>query len=662
MTDGVATIQGVEGGGLSPWTPSDAGFSGDGFQFGVFDLDTRTGELRKEGRLVHLRNQPFQVLRVLLDRAGELVTREEIKAALWADNVDVDVEQGLNYCVREIRSALGDNADAPRFIQTLPRRGYRFLADVRRVGATVVPDRPKTTGPIPEAGRDAGAAGPVSAMTAPTGRRRIVAAVALIGLIAGVTAVAVRSRPRPAAASPGAAPVRLVVLPFNDLSALPEAYLADGLTDELIGSLGKRSEGRIEVIARSSALAFKSRGPDAAAFAREMGASHFIEGTVRRAGSEVRVQVSMARAQDAIQVWTATYDRNIGDLLALEREVVQAIGAGVRVAVSDEIPRAAAIDSEAYLAFLRGRFEWNKRSRGSLFTSLNTFQELTRTHPDFALGWAGLADAYAVLMDHGYLSPRDAWMQARRAAEKAVSLDPSLPEAWTNLGMIRGLYEWNPSAAQEAFSRAAALNPAYPTLLHWQSILLRSEERYEEAYLNLRKARELDPLSLGIRVNFSGVLMDLGRDRDALTEAEAIVSVAPGWGPGLLLLGETLARTNRMGEAEAAYLKAEAAGAPAARAALASFYFMRGRRDLAVQKLKDLEAQARSTYVSPYLLAMASAGLDREAAFRALEAAFEERSPALRLLRRDRRFDPIRDDPRFDRLVSILRPETPAKP
>ena len=151
MSEGVTAIQGVEAAGPSPWTVSDGGFSGHGFRFGVFDLDTKTGELRREGRLIHLRNQPFQVLSMLLDRAGGLVTRDEIKAALWSDNVDVDVEQGLNYCVKEIRSTLGDNAEAPRFIQTLPRRGYRCVADVRRVDAL---NRPQTVNPVAESAHE----------------------------------------------------------------------------------------------------------------------------------------------------------------------------------------------------------------------------------------------------------------------------------------------------------------------------------------------------------------------------------------------------------------------------------------------------------------------------------------------------------------------------
>lgn len=645
MSEGATAIQGVEAGGSSPWTVSEAGFSGQGFQFSVFDLDTKTGELRKEGRLVHLRNQPFQVLTMLLDRSGDLITREEIKTALWADNVDVDVEQGLNYCVKEIRAALGDNAEAPRFIQTLPRRGYRFVADVRRAGA---PNRPETVSPVTESGQGAGP-GPTRRWGAPLGASAtIVAAIALAALLPP------RSQ-KPLSAAAGA-PVRLVVLPFTDLSSTPEAYLADGLADELIGSLGQKTGGRLSVIARSSSLAYRNRTRDAAAFARELGASHFVEGTVRREGPLVRVHVSLARSADGIQVWNEIYDRNIGDLHSLEREVVGAIGAGVRVAVNAEPRPMTAVDSEAYLEYLRGRFEWNKRTRESLFESKRIFESITKKHPEAALGWAGLADAYSVLMDHGHLSSRDAWMQARSAAERAVRLDPDLAEAWTNLGMIRGLYEWNATGSEEAFARAAALNPNYATRLHWQSILLRSEERYQEAYENLRRARDLDPLSLGIRVNFSGVLQDLRRDQEALTEAEGIVSVAPEWGPGLMVLGDTLVRAERFDEAEAAYRKAESAGAPAARAELASFYFMRGRKDLAKRALADLEAQARTSYVSPYLMAAAAAGLDPERAFRALEAAFEERSPALRLLKRDPRFDPIRGDPRFTRLVRVLWP------
>ncbi|MBK5256325.1 MAG: winged helix-turn-helix domain-containing protein [Vicinamibacteria bacterium] len=644
---------------------SDTGFSGHGYQFGVFDLDTKTGELRKEGRLVHLRNQPFQVLSLLLRRVGDLVTREEIKAALWADNADVDVEQGLNYCIKELRSALGDNADAPRFIQTLPRRGYRFLADVRRVGVelpSVGSAAPSAGEVVPDAKGPLTRTAPPSVETVLAGARerpkRWLVRLTVAGVLLLAVTVLVVSLGRKAPEVPTRASTleRLVVLPFNDLSATSPSYLADGLTEELIGSLGRVTQGRLAVIARSSSLAYRNRPHDAPAFARELGASYFIEGTVRQEASTVRVTVSLARAADGTQVWSETYDRHIGDLLALEREVVRAIGSGIRVAVNTQAIGGGTADPDAYLEYLKGRFEWNKRSRESLLESQRIFESITTKNPTFALGWAGLADAYAVRMDQGHVSAKDAWLKARIAAETAVSLDPGLAEAWTNLGMIRGLYEWNFRAAEEAFERAAAIDPNYSTRLHWQSILLRSEGRYQEGFENLKKARDLDPLSLAIRVNLSGVLLDLGREQEALVEAESIVSLTPDWGPGQLLMGDVLERVHRMDEAEQAYRKAVAAGSTPAKAELAAFYLRRHQPGLAKKMLSELQEQSRTSYVSPYLIAVASAGLDPEAAFRALEAAFEERSPALRLLRRDPRFDTIRGDPRFERLMRVLWP------
>jgi len=637
-------------------SPSD-----EGFQFGVFEVDTRTGELRKEGRLVHLRNQPFQVLTVLLDRAEDLVTREEIKAALWADDVDVDVEQGLNYCIKEIRSALGDNADSPRFIQTLPRRGYRFLGEVRRLrpnlptpepGPVAIQDPGRVATPHSEArSADAG--------RQPAGPRRL----ALVGVLAvALVATILTWRTSIESRSPeaGSDRLRAVVLPFADLSAQPEGYLADGLTDELIGSLGRLTQGRLGVIARSTSLAFRLREQDAGAFARELGASYFIEGTVRRDESQVRVSVALVRSSDGTQMWSETYDRDIKDLLLLEREVAGAIAASVKVAVSAESSRSALIDSAAYLEYLRGRFLWNKRSRESLLESLTIFERLVSKSPDFALGFAGLADSYVVLMDHGHVSPRDSWLQARAAAERAVALDPGLAEAWTTLGMIRGLYEWNSVAAHEAFSRAASLNPSYSTRLHWQAILFRAEGRDGEALKNLYAARDIDPLSLVVRANLAALFADIGKEAESLREAESIVSVSPGWPPGLLRLAEVLAQLGRDGEAEAAYIKAAASGSPSAKAELADFHARSGRPKRAADLVRELEKQAGSSYVAPFLLAKASARIDRDRAFAALEAAFEERSPYLRLLRRDPDFAALRGDPRFERIVRVLEPATPS--
>jgi TolB-like protein/DNA-binding winged helix-turn-helix (wHTH) protein/Tfp pilus assembly protein PilF len=650
MTEGMRTIQSVEGQEPLSWSREDIGFSGHGFRFGAFELDSKTGELRRDGRLIHLRNQPFQALCVLLERVGDLVTREEMKAVLWADNVDVDVEQGLNYCIKEIRAVLGDSAESPRFIQTLPRRGYRFLADVRRYGNTPASPAPVTEETPPPAlppGRTA-------RVTRWTGSIALLAALA-----AGAAVYRYRSEPLYSSTT---SPIRLVVLPFTDLSPAPEGYLADGLTDELIGALSRKTGNRVGVIARSSSLAYRERPHDPGAFARELGASHFIEGTVRREARDVRVNVSLARADDGLRLWAATYQRDIDDLLSLERELAKAIGSEVRVAFVAEPGSGAPVDSAAYLQYLRGRYEWNKRSRESLFESLRIFEALTRSSPEFALGWAGLADAYSVLMDHGYVSPRDGWMRARAAAEKAVTLDPNMAEAWTNLAMIRGLYEWNPRASAEAFDRAAAINPNYTTLLNWRSILLRSEGRFAEAHADLLKARSLDPLSLGIRVNMAAVLIELDRASAAVAEAERIVTVAPQWGPGLIVLGEALMAAKRPDQAEAAFRSAERVGAPAAKATLAWFHAVKGNKDQAAEKLAELERSARTSYVSPYLVAMASAAIDHERAFQALEVAFEERSPALRLLQADPRFASLRGDPRFARLVKILRPADDSAP
>jgi DNA-binding winged helix-turn-helix (wHTH) protein/TolB-like protein/Flp pilus assembly protein TadD len=654
MTDGTGSIQGFEVPAVSSWPVPTNHTQIATFRFGLFELDPRSGELRREGRLVHLRHQPLQVLLLLLTRAGDLVTREEIKTALWADNVDVDVEQGLNYCIKEIRSALGDSADSPRFVQTLPKRGYRFIADVHREGIATAPDDPRPVEPPATAAAPVPAPAP-PASTRPSRRAWLVAAVLLVALLPlGYRVLG----PRPASDTPpikAPSRVRVLVLPFVDGTSGAEAYLADGLTDELISALSQGTRGQIGVLARSTALAFRTRGGTPEAFAREVGATYFVEGTLRRAPGAIEVGVSMTRAADGTAVWSRTYNRDPGSLSTLKGELARAIGDGLRVAVRAEAP-SSPVESSLYLDYLRGRFEWNRRTRESLLESLRIFSAMTKAHPEFARGWSGLADSYAVLMDHGYIPSRDAWIQARAAAEKAVALDPDLVEAWACLGMIRGLYEWNTAASEQAFARAAALDPGYPTRLHWHSILLRADERYKEALADLQEARSLDPLSLGIRANLVDVLFDLGRTRAAIEEARSIVSVSPDWAPGKLLLAELLARSGNAIEAEPLYLQAEASGSPAARAQLAWFYARAGRREDALSSLAAVEALARKSYVPPYIVAAAAASLDREKALGLLAAAFEERSPQLRLLRTDPRFDPIRDDPRFQRMLRVLWP------
>lgn len=657
MTDGTASIQGFEVPAVSSWPVPTTQIQSATFRFGVFEADSRSGELRREGRLVHLRHQPFQVLLLLLSRAGDLVTRDEIKTALWADNVDVDVEQGLNYCIKEIRSALGDSADSPRFVQTLPKRGYRFIAEVRRDDSGSAADEPGMDGsPLPVVAPHVATATPER----PSRGRWIAFALLATLLPLGYSVRGPRPVPEEPPA-PTSSRVRVLILPFVDGTSGAQAWLSEGLTDELISALSQGTRGQVGVLARSTALTFRTRGGNPAAFAREVGAAYYVEGMLRRTPRSLDVTVSLNRAVDGTAVWSRTYERDSASLSTLKGELARAIGNGLRVAVRAEAP-ARPVDPGLYLDYLRGRFEWNRRTHESLLEAVRIFSAMTKAHPEFAPGWAGLADSYSVLMDHGYLPPRDAWIQARAAAEQAVALDPDLVEAWTCLGMIRGLYEWNSAASEEAFARAAALDPGYPTRLHWHSILMRADERYKEALTDLEEARALDPLSIGIRVNFAGVLFDLGRTSAAIEEARRIVSVSPDWAPGMLLLAELLARSGRTAEAEPLYLKAEAKGSPSARGQLAWFYATTGRREQALASLAAVEARARQSYVPPYLMAAAAAALDREKAIGLLSAAFEERSPQLRLLRTDPRFDPLRGDPRFERMLRLLWPSSAASP
>ena len=422
-------------------------------RFDNFELDVRTGELRKHGVRLRLQGQPLQVLAALLKSAGDVVTREELRAEIWTTDTFVDFDHSLHNAIARLREVLGDSAERPRYIETLPRRGYRFIA-------------PVDAGDLPVASGDADSAPPAVL----PGHLRLTKSHAL--LLTTAFAVLVISialwlaRTGSAAASAAPRLNSIAVLPLDNLSGDPsQEFFADGMTDQLITDLAK--VGSLRVISRTSVLQYKGTKKGLPEIARELHVDAIVEGSVIRSGRRVRVTAQLLQAPTDQHLWAETYDRDIGDVLKLQGEVANTIAQQVRAQLTPQqqaqLRLAHAVNPAAYDAYLKGRLyfvnEYTKPD--SLINAQRYFEEAIRKDPNFALAYAGLADSYVYLAFAGALQKDQAYKSAKEALAKALELDDSIGEAYDTLGLLSSAFDWDWDTADREFNRAIALAPSY---------------------------------------------------------------------------------------------------------------------------------------------------------------------------------------------------------
>lgn len=601
-------------------------------RFGRYELALGPAELRREGKPVKLRRQPFLVLARLAGQPRRLHTREELRELIWGKETFVDFDQGLNYCIKEIRAALGDDAERPLYIETLPRRGYRFIAPVEGGDARLERRPPRRT-------RVLGLA--------------VAAALIVFGL-----AAARGSAPRPERGR-----TMLAVLPLANLSADPEQdYLSEGLTEELIAQLGRISPDRLGVIARTSAMQYKVRNKGIGEIGRELGVDFLVEGSVRSATGRVRISLSLVKVADRTPVFTEDYDREARDLLGLQNEVARALARRIQITLTPEVaarlegthPR----DPEAYELYLRGRFFWNKRSEDGLRRSISYFERATARQPGYALAHVGVADAYLVLGDHGYIPGTESYPKSKAAAARALELDFGLAEAHATRAMIRAIHEWDWRAAVLDFERAIALNPNYATAHHWYAHCLRAIGRLEGSVQEMKLALALDPLSLMINTNLATALYYAEELAESELRYRKTLELDPRWAHAHWGLGRNLLKQGRTAEAIPALRQAVLAGGakPEFLATLAHGLARAGFAAEARGVQAELDALAARRYVPSYQRAIAhAAGGDNEGALALLEQAYAERQSMLRLLLVDERLDALRGDPRLDQLLRRMR-------
>ena len=645
-------------------------------RFGVFEIDLKAFELRKHGLRLKLSEQPFQILALLLEKPGEVVTRDEIRNRLWPGDTFVDFDHGLNNAVMRLREVLGDSSDKPRFIETLPRRGYRFIAPIQEIsgagsGASAghVPDglsvapmaQTDVAGSWPSENGQAGYPG--NAKNWLTLRRiMLLSAGALaFAIFSGIAVHYVRGM-ESGRANLGHG-VSLVVLPLENLSGDKEQdYFADGMTDELTANLAKIRS--LRVISRSTAMAYKGTHKSLSEIARELHVDAVMEGTVLRAGNRVRITAELIQVSTDHHLWAETYESQIGDVLALQNRVSSAIVDEIRINLTKEdkerLAKNPAVSPEAYEEYLKGRYYWNKRSGEGLAKAIGYFEAATQKDPQYALAYAGLADCYGIIgaTIFGSVPASAAAPKAKAAATRALEIDPTLAEAETSLATAKFNYDWDWVGAAEGFKRAIQLDARYATAYQRYSLYLSAMGRFDESFEQIQKARDLDPLSISINSSF-GWRLYLARQYDrSIAQLRGTLEMDPSYEWPQLILGQAYEQKGDFNSAVAELRKAVelSHNSPLMISALAHAYALSGNQAEAQRLVAQLLVQAKKQYVSPYYIAIVYVALGRnELAMDWLEKALADRSNGLVFLKVEPELDPLRSNPRFIALQQQLK-------
>ena len=647
-------------------------------RFGVYEVDLRSSELRKQGRKVKLQEQPFRILAVLLEQRGEVVTREELRKRLWSDDTFVDFDHSLNTAIMRLRESLGDSSDNPRFIETLPRHGYRFIAPAEEIAAE--PGEQPTgeqanVEPI-EVVETPQLAATFAAPTSPTlpetlgpskdrhlSLQRLLWLAGLLTLVSILIVLVLRqTRNTREAVAASNAVKSVVVLPFENLSGdKDQQYFTDGMTDELIAHLAKVRS--LRVISRTSAMEYKGTHKTLLEIARDLNVDAVVEGTVLRSGDRVRITAELVQVATDRHLWAETYQSQVGDILTLQSQVASAIVNEIRINLTPEeqqqLASARPVSTEGYEDYLKGRFYWNKRSEEGLNKAIEYFQLATQKDPHSALAFAGLADCYSIIGSAivGTVPSRDVAAKARSAALQALTLDSSLAEAHTSLATVRFNYDWDWAGAANGFRRSIELNPSYATAYQRYSLYLTALGRTQESLTQMNRARDLDPLS--ISMNFSlGWRLYMGRKYDqAIEQLRNTLDMDPNFTLPRMILGETYAQKREYPQAIAELQKAVEIShdSPPMLGALGNAYGLAGMKPEAEKVLAQLTEQSKKQYVSPFYIAIIYAGLhDNSQALDWLEKAYSDRSNAIIFLKVDPALDGLRSEPRFQDLLRRL--------
>jgi TolB-like protein/DNA-binding winged helix-turn-helix (wHTH) protein/Tfp pilus assembly protein PilF len=628
-------------------------------RFGDFTVDFRLKELRRSGIRLKLPGQPFAVLAVLLEHPGEVVSREELRARLWKKETFVDFDHSLNVAINKLRETLCDSVDVPRFIETVPRTGYRFVAllDVAPAQVSALAERAGNVAPAPEiaaptqpAAQEPSAVA-AAARAAPS-RVRWYAALLAFALLCSAGVYVARRIKRPAAAAPSPK-IMLAVLPFENLTGDPaNEYFSDGLTEELITQLAELQPSRLGVIARTSVMSFKHADRNIGHVGTQLGVQYILEGSLRQSQDRVRITAQLIQVKDQTHLWAQDYDRDLGDTLMLERQVSADVAREIQLRLTSEqrasLTQSRAIDPEAHELYLKGLFYRNKLAEEDLKKSLEYFNGAVQKDPNYAEAHAGLANAYRLLMNA--LPPQEVLPKARAEAEKALALDPNLAEAHSLLGLIAPYPDWDWESARKHFERAIELNPNDVTARdRYAEGYLTPMGRLDESLAQLRVAQQLDPLLLAIRADIGKTLYFARRYDEAIEQLRSVLqsdptfSYASGWLWKAYLEKGMYPQAIQVIEGEKGYLRQAEY--------LSELAYLRGRMGESEESRKllaDVLRLSQTEHMDPGVFAHIYLALeDNEQALAWLEKAYAAGSNYMSSLKVWPAYDPLRNDPRF---------------
>jgi TolB-like protein/DNA-binding winged helix-turn-helix (wHTH) protein/Flp pilus assembly protein TadD len=618
-------------------------------RFGTYEISLQSGELRKGGVRIRVQQQPLRLLEILLEHPGQVVTREELRNRLWPDESFGDFDQAVNIAIAKVRGALGDSADNPRFIETLPKRGYRFIADVSISESEPPLVRPESglIEPIGPRVREA-SSGPSQRAQWLNARTAIVSALILILALLVVLQFRWRSRLQTTGTIRS-----IAVLPLENLSGdAAQDYFADGMTDQLITDLAQISA--LRVISRTSAMAYKGARKPLPEIAKELRVDAVVEGTVLRSGEQVRITAQLILASADTHLWADSYEGNLRDTLVLQKKVAQAIADRIRVELTPGeqagLKRLKVVDPEALEDYLKGRYFWNKRTGDGLKKAIDYFNQAIAKDPNYAPAYSGLADSYALAGDWQYavMTTKEALPKAKAAAMKALELDNTLSEAHTSLAFCLEGFDWDSETAESEFRKAIELSPGYATAHHWYAWHLALTGRKSDAVSEMRKAQNLDPLSLIINADLAELLLIEGSPGEAIDQSRKTIEMDSSFALAHNQLGQAYLEKHTFPEAISELQKAVqlSGGSPTCMANLARALAESGKRTEAIALLNELKARSSRGY--PYAAELASVYTalgDKTDAMASLGKGYEERFNPGVLLRPA--FDPLRSDPAF---------------
>ena len=621
-------------------------------KFGVFEVDLRSGELRKSGVRIRVQQQPIKVLEILLERPGEVVAREELRQRVWPDETFGDFDQAVNVAIAKLRSALGDSAENPRFIETVPKRGYRFIADVsvadagdktQKSAAKEINPSILEIEPSPEGD---------GTVAIHRGLRwtHWIALATIFALCAAVVLWIFHFRGSTNSIR------SLAVLPLENLSGdESQNYFADGMTDELITDLAQISA--LRVVSRTSVMQYKNTRKSLPEIARELNVDAVVEGTVLRSGQQVRITAQLIHAPADQHLWAESYEGDLRETLALQKKVAHAIAEQIRIQLTPReqavLTDAKPVNAAAYEDYLRGRFFWNKRTADSLKKAIDYFNQAIAEDPNYAPAYAGLADSYALAGDWQYslLPSKDALPRAKAAATKALELDDNLGEAHASLAFVLDVFDWDWPTAEKEFKRAIELNASYATAHQWYAWHLAVTGRNDEAIGEMKKALALDPLSLIINADLADQLLIAHSYEESIQQSRKTIEMDPNFAVAHYALGQVLVQV-RMYDEGTSELEAAVKlshGSPICTSNLAYAYAALGRREDALKILNELKKSSADFSSAPEI-ALIDVGLgNNDEALAWLEKAYSVRFNPSILLRPC--FDPLRSNTRFQDLT-----------